>query len=38
MDCFDKFNKHRLPSKKRFYSSLNGVGISDEDYERAKKL
>ena len=27
-----------LPSKDAFFSSLNGVGISDKDYSRAKKV
>ena len=38
MDCFDKFNKSQLPSKRRFYSSLKGVKIKNKDYERAKKV
>ena len=38
MNCFDKFDKRELPSKKQFYSTLKGVGISSEDYERAKKV
>ena len=38
MNCFDKFDKRQLPSKKRFYSTLKSVGISSEEYERAKKV
>ena len=38
MDSFDKFNKCRLPAKKRFCSTLKGAGINNEDYERAKKV
>ena len=38
MDSFDKFNDCQLPIKKRFYSTLKGAGINDEDYERAKKV
>ena len=33
MNSFDKFNKRELPSKKRLYSTLKGVGTSSEDYE-----
>ena len=35
MDSFKKFDECELPSKDKFYSSLKGKGISDEDYERA---
>ena len=38
MDSFDKFNKCRLPARKRSYSTLKGAGINNEDYERAKKV
>ena len=35
MDSSKKFDACELPSKDKFYSSLKGKGISDEDYERA---
>ena len=38
MDSFKKFNECELPSKEKFYSSLKDKSISDEDYERAKKV
>ena len=38
MDSFKKFNECELPSKDKFYSSLKDKNISDEDYERAKKI
>ena len=38
MHCSDKFDKRELPSKRQFYSTLKCVGISGEEYERAKKL
>ena len=38
MDSFKKFDKCELPNKDAFFSSLNGVGISDKDYLRAKKV
>ena len=38
MDSFNKFNECELPNKDTFFSSLNGVGISDEDYSRAKNV
>ena len=38
MDSFKKLNECELPNKDASFSSLNGVGISDEDYLRAKKV
>ena len=38
MDSFSRFDEDRLPSKKKFYSSLKSVGISNDDYERANKV
>ena len=38
MNSFKKFDKCDLPSKDKFYRSLKDTGISDEDYERAKKV
>ena len=38
MDSFKKFDKCGLPNKDAFFSLLNGVGISDKDCLRAKKV
>ncbi|CAB3991946.1 Hypothetical predicted protein [Paramuricea clavata] len=38
MDGHDKFDVICLPPKEEFYSGLTGEDISDEDYERAKKV
>ncbi|CAB4020685.1 Hypothetical predicted protein, partial [Paramuricea clavata] len=38
MDGHDKFDERRLPPKEKFYSGLTGEDISDENYERAKKV
>ena len=35
---FDKFRDRQLPPKEAFYSNLTKEHISDEDYERAKKI
>ena len=35
---FDKFRERQLPPKEAFYSNLTKEHISDEDYERAKKI
>ena len=34
----EKFNETSIPPKKAFYSQLNLEGISDADYEHAKKV
>ena len=31
MDSFSRFEEDKLPSKKKFYSSLKSVGISNDD-------
>ena len=38
MNSFERFNETSLPPKEAFYSSLTKSGISDEDYEHAKKV
>ena len=38
MDSFDKFGETQLPPRERFFSSLNGEGGSEEDYEHAKNV
>ena len=38
MDSLERFKENKLPPKEVFYSRLTGEGISDEDYERAKKV
>ena len=38
MDSWSKFEEDRLPSIDDFYSKLNMSGISDDDYEHAKKV
>ena len=38
MDSFERFGETQLPEKEKFYSSLSGQGITDEDYAHAKKV
>ena len=38
MDSIEKFKETRYPTKEAFYSRLTGEGISDEGYERVKKV
>ena len=38
MNSLKRFKENKLPPKEAFYSRLTGEGISDEDYERAKKV
>ena len=38
MDTLEKLKETKLPSKEAFYSGLNGVGISDEDYTHAREV
>ena len=38
MTNFSKLSETSLPPKEAFYSQLNDTGITDEDYERAKKV
>ena len=38
MDSFERFDESQLPEKEKFYSSLSGQGITDEDYAHAKQV
>jgi len=38
MDSFERFDETVLPEKEKFYSSLNGKGISDEEYAHAQEV
>ena len=38
MDAFERFGETQLPEKEKFYSSLSGKGITDEDYAHAKQV
>ena len=38
MDSFERFQETQLPEKEKFYSSLSGKGITDEDYAHAKQV
>ena len=38
MDLFEKVGETKLPEKEKFYSSLSGKGITDEEYEHAKQV
>ena len=38
MDSLERFKENKLPPKEAFYSILTGEGISNEDYERVKKV
>ena len=38
MDSFERFEEGCLPTKSKFFSSLTGEGIKDEDYDHAKKV
>ena len=38
MDCFEKFNRTKLPTKEQIYSILNDQHISNEEYKHAKKV
>ena len=38
MDRIEKFAETRLPPKKAFYSKLNDMAISDEDYRHAQNV
>ena len=38
MDSFERFGETKLPEKKKFYSSLSGKGITDEEYAHVKQV
>ena len=38
MDSFEKFDEKQLPEKEKFYSSLSGEGITDEEYAHAQEV
>ena len=38
MDSFERFGKTKLPEKEKFYSSLSGKGLTDEDYAHVKEV
>ena len=37
MNSLERFKENKLRPKEAFYSRLTGEGISNEDYEHAKK-
>ena len=38
MDAFERFAETQLPEKEKFYSSLSGKGITDEEYAHANQV
>ena len=38
MDSFERFGETKLPEKEKFYSSLSGKEITDEEYAHAKEV
>ena len=38
MTSIDKLREDKLPGKEDFYSTLYETDVTDEDYERAKKV
>lgn len=38
MDSMERFNETCLPPQDKFYSTLKGEDISDEDYKHAKTV
>ena len=38
MDPFERFGETQIPEKEKFYSSLSGKGITDEEYAHAKQV
>ena len=37
-DSFERFDEKQLPEKEKFYSSLSGKGITDEEYSHAQEV
>ena len=35
---FERFGETELPEKEKFYSSLSGKGITDEEYAHAQEV
>jgi len=38
MDSFERFDETQLPEKEKFFSSLSGKGITDDEYAHAQKV
>ena len=38
MDSFERFSETQLPDKEKFYSSLSGQDITEEEYAQAKQV
>ena len=38
MDSLERFDETQLPEKEKFYSSLSGKGITDEEYAHAQEV
>ena len=38
MDSFERFHETQLPGREKFYSSLSGQGITEEEYAHAKQV
>ena len=38
IDSWNKFNDLELPNKNMFHSKLNMCGVSDKDYDHARKV
>ena len=38
MDSFERFEETKLPEKEKFYSSLSGKGITDEEYAHTQEV
>ena len=38
MDSFERFHETQLPEKEKFYPSLSGKGITDEEYAHANQV
>ena len=38
MDSFERFEEDCLPAQSKFFSSLTGEGITDEEYDHAKEV